>query len=673
MSNGNSSGPKANERRSKLTRRSLLALAGATGLGLVTSGTATAASDYLQIDGGNAMTADLDVGGNSVTNAVSIDFENIDTSEEDDPETDSDPDNSLVNVNGIDLQGHIDAGQDWTSWNTSGSGNGHVQLRDAQAGAFHLRTTEGTDGVPGEIVVQAPMRSANTDDAGVDEASPTSAFEIGADNLSVSEWRMIDVVQEPSIDHTGDLGEQIHQYLNTATNNGEPVNHRFIIPDGTYTWNTPLDESQFASDAEFTYLGVVGRGDVTLDVTDPKIHEESGNEGILFDINYGSCQELELADFVVDVTDDGSTTIDAGIVIASVQRHANVRDLTLEGQRDRLTDSGERGNRYTCRVNTTTQRGFSVIRNVRLTDGDAYYPDRDQASHAIPFSSSKGHVGRNLWVGCHVEGFIDNGFYVKAQPVNGKTGANYVYHCRVKNCGNGGIRLGDGDHAECCEIVNDDADDRGYTYTALWFDTGHCTASDISIDVDAVANSGAVRVRSQSTYADNVTIESDAEHFILDAGSSGSGQAVLTNWRVVDESSDSDQSHPFCAIVRRNNVVIDGWDVDIKTDTATGKRYGFRIGDVDDRSDDNNVTKPENTVIRNCRISHNRDEHDRVLIQIDGTNRTQLLFNEFGGRWIYPASATAEDCLVIGNRVGVDEVAGDQSTWQGDFNFGYEL
>lgn len=649
------SGP--NNSSSNLTRRSLMALAGASGLGLASTGTATASSDYLQIDGGNAMTADLDVGGNNITN-----------------------------VSGISLEGHITPpeSQNWSSYNTSGSGNGNVQIRDAHAGTFHLRATEGsapdnteeTNGVPGEIVVQAPMRSANTNDPGVSEARPTSRFEIGADNLSVSEWRTIDVVQEPSIDHTADLGKQLLEYLRTATSNGEPVNHKFVVPDGTYTWNTPLDERKFTGDTEFTYLGVVGKGDVTFDVTDPNIYQE--NEGILFYINSGNCRELELADFDVDVSDEDSGIIDAGIVFTSVRHHANIRNITLEGQRHRRTSNKDkyRGHRYTVRVNTTTASGFSIIQDVRLPNGDTYYGDLEQDKHAIAFSSSEGHVGRNLWLGCYVEGFIDNGFYVKANPVNGNTGSNYVYHSRVKNCGNGGIRLGDGDHAECCEIVNYDADDRGYSYTGLWLAQGHCSASNINIDVKSSANNGVVRVRSESAYAENVKVESDAEHFILDAGGYGKGQAVMTNWRVIDKCKDTSAAAPICAVVRRNNVVIDGWDLDIETDVNDGKRYGFRIGDTEER--DAHPYRPNDTVIKNCRVSHNRDDYNKALIQIGGTDRTKLLYNEFGGEWIYPASATgdytADDCLVIGNRIDDDDkVDGDQKTWQGDFNFGYEV
>lgn len=73
----------------KMTRRSLLALTGAAGLGLASTGTASAAPEYLRADGENQMIENLDVGGNRVVNAGKLAFSGQYASIQTNPSSDS--------------------------------------------------------------------------------------------------------------------------------------------------------------------------------------------------------------------------------------------------------------------------------------------------------------------------------------------------------------------------------------------------------------------------------------------------------------------------------------------------------------------------------------------------------------------------------------------------------
>ncbi|WP_114576735.1 succinylglutamate desuccinylase/aspartoacylase family protein [Saliphagus sp. LR7] len=140
-----------------------------------------------------------------------------------------------------------------------------------------------------------------------------------------------------------------------------------------------------------------------------------------------------------------------------VNDHVRTENLSVEGRRDYYDDGrgledgddrdstrGDKFGFYSC---MTSEGGVGVHRHLNLTDGDtpAGNVDHTQFDHGIGVGSETQHVGTNFWVGCSVEEWWDNGFYLKDGP-----GSHILLGCEGHNCGGTAIRIGENDVAIAC-------------------------------------------------------------------------------------------------------------------------------------------------------------------------------------------------------------------------------
>ncbi|TYL38012.1 hypothetical protein CV102_13925 [Natronococcus pandeyae] len=283
----------------------------------------------------------------------------------------------------------------------------------------------------------------------------------------------VDVSLEPSIDVDGDLAAELRAYLARQ----DEVNHEFVLPMGSYDWNT-----QFVLNGPIRYFGISGDPRATLQIQNPDI-------GLAFEFGrWGSDnppQHVVLRNVDVDISDQPER--DAGLITAHVGR-CLIDNVELVGQR--WSHGPESGDRYTCMVNTREESALSVIRNLSLPDGEVEDPDEPSVGHSIGISADPPHTGIDVWTQCYVEEFVDNGFYVRNSP-----GDNIIAHSMAVNCGNGNLRLGEADEALDCRLRLDTGSEQDYPGAGLWLNGGQPIAERIAIDASG-ADNDVVRINS---------------------------------------------------------------------------------------------------------------------------------------------------------------------------------
>ncbi|MFU8870166.1 MAG: hypothetical protein ACNA7R_19995, partial [Natronococcus sp.] len=285
----------------------------------------------------------------------------------------------------------------------------------------------------------------------------------------------VDVVAEPSIDESGDLAAEILSYIDSRGT----VNHEFVLPMGSYTWNT-----EFVVFDPIDYLEIRGEPRATLE-----IRSHGVDRAFLLGrwATNNPPEHIVLQNLDVDIDDQRER--DAGLISAHVGR-CLLDNVELVGERWRHGPYG--GDRYTCMINTRDPNALSLIRNLSLPDGEVTDPNRSSVGHSIGCSADPPHEGINIWDRCYVEDYVDNGLYVR-----NSVGENFVEHSMAVNCGNGNIRIGAADEARDCKILLDGGSDQTYPGAGLWLNGGEAIAERIEID-GSDAQNDIVRVNSDA-------------------------------------------------------------------------------------------------------------------------------------------------------------------------------
>ncbi|AGB39308.1 hypothetical protein [Natronococcus occultus] len=285
----------------------------------------------------------------------------------------------------------------------------------------------------------------------------------------------VDVVAESSIDENGDLAAEILSYIGSQSE----VNHEFVLPMGSYTWNT-----EFVVFDPIEYLEIRGKPRATLEIRDHGVD-------IAFLLGQWATnnppKHVALRNLDVDIDDQAER--DAGLISAHVGR-CLIDNVELVGERWRHGPHG--GDRYTCMINTRDPNALSLIRNFGLPDGEIADSSQPSVGHSIGCSADPPHEGINIWDRCYVEDYVDNGLYVRNSE-----GENFVDHSMAVNCGNGNIRIGAADEARDCKILLDGGSDQTYPGAGLWLNGGEAIAERIEID-GSDAQNDIVRVNSDA-------------------------------------------------------------------------------------------------------------------------------------------------------------------------------
>lgn len=556
MSTGNEEQESGKEQdtTTHMSRRAAMLLAGVAGGGLLTGGSAGTASaskssvsdGSLHIDGSNAMQANLDMGDG--TNSI----------------------NDIDNVR---------AGSNYASFTSSGTGNGHLQFYDREAGSHMFRAFEGQPDKPGRIEFQSPIMGADEDDVGTaPEGTRNLVIEEGAnvEYLSVPTRNQVNVVSDLGVEPGSgtDVAAEIDSYLSNQTT----INELFIFPEGEYTWNTELQYS------EFEFLGFVGAPRARLRVTDKDMN-------LLLLLGSGSdsyvAERAVLKNLTVDINDlsDG-TVIDAGTIQARMDDFVLVENVDVSGSRQKWQDRDGDGSyehnteeRFSFQVQMTQETGVAIMRNVRQPDGGTYISEKDTVGHVIPFSSDPHHYGTKIYEGCWVEGFIDNGFYIKNSP-----GHNLIHNCVAKNNGGGNIRLGAGDVCRDSKIILDNGSANGEWHgSGLWLNGGEPLAENVTIEAPDAAND-LLRINSSS---DGGTVR----NIRINNGDSNNTGAPNPAVRLT-ESSDTDHKPVTIENVTIRDYADSGTSVAVERPRVTirdldleshgsARDYGIKVEDSD--------------------------------------------------------------------------------------------
>ncbi|MBX0349763.1 glycosyl hydrolase family 28-related protein [Haloarcula pellucida] len=525
--------------------------------------------------------------------------------------------NSLLNVETIGMA------SDRPALQTPGTGDACIEIRDTAADDWSVRATEGSTNAPGAVEFNAPIRGTASDS----HAPPSLSVEgtVAADGLSVDSWQVVDVRErgiEPGSDD--DLGAFIQTYVDRDDVSGA----LFHLPEGTYAWNTPVTVRSFDT------IGIVGKPRARVHCTNPEM---------AYFLSLGTGTPGDAEAFVArNVTFDvRKENVAAAAIIAAVDNSLEIDNCTLSGELDRVVPPF-----YSIAPALVTESGRGYV-SVTMSDGSFCDPDRKEQRHPMGLAIERDHRGYLVVENSDIEGFINNGIYSAGH--NGKVA---IRNTNVKNCGAGMLRLGDGDYAYKCKLVNDDAEDRGYSYAALWVtDASHAVADSIQIVAEQATPSELVRVNGDVDHCtlSNVDVKSHANQYVcaFTGDDPDLGQIIASNWTITDTGSA--QSNAHLGRIDRPNVVLENWDVSIDPDDG-GKRHGL-------------VVDAPWVDVRGCSFTHTGGGLDLLLD--DGADYLRLKNCDFkSGRLYQYSRATTEDAIVADNRF-VDGVSlsGNQRNW----------
>ncbi|QIO24592.1 glycosyl hydrolase family 28-related protein [Haloarcula sp. JP-L23] len=448
---------------------------------------------------------------------------------------------------------------------------------------------------------------------------------VEVDGASIDSWNVVDVSElgaEPGSDT--DLGAVIDDHFDRD----EGSSAVYYLPEGTYTWNTPVTSRSFEG------FGIVGK---------PQARVKCTNIEMPYFISLGT-DTVNNADIFIarNITFDvQKENVAASAIIASVDEQIVIDNCKLDGQLDRVVSPF-----YSIVPTLLTESGQGYV-SITMTDGSFYDPALKEQEHPMGLAIERDHKGYLIVENSDIAGFINNGIYSSGH--NGKVA---IRNTSVKNCGAGMLRLGDGDYAYKCALTNDDAEDRGYSYAALWVTNAeHAVADSIEITAKQRTPSELVRVNADVGHCtlSSIDIESHANQYICEFTGTGqeSGHIVASNWTIIDTGSA--QSNAQLGRIGRPNVMLENWDVTIDP-AGDGKRHGL-------------IVDAPWTNIQNCTFKHTEGGFNLLLDE--GADKLRLKDCDFQrGQLFQYSRATTEDAIVADNRfIDGTTLAGDQVNW----------
>lgn len=299
-------------------------------------------------------------------------------------------------------------------------------------------------------------RSPGTDpDASNDltDEVPTEARELVQSRPDVrEEFDAIVATERGYDDRTGDVAELIAE----AANEGKIVD----LGSGEYEMEHGITTGEVENKihVDRDVVGVVG--------DDATIHYTGTYLDLLFHLDTVRVGALEGVTFDISGTTAEGFESDVGIIAGRFTEAFWARDVALAGRRNRFQDlgSGEKekvGSRYTWWIDAIEPAATALTENLRLTDGEKPHPDlgkqgddgsdADHFGGSIAVSTEPTHDGLSVYRNCHVEGFVDNGFYVSfdhdsdAAEATEAIGSTVLWNCNAANVGGGCMRIGEND------------------------------------------------------------------------------------------------------------------------------------------------------------------------------------------------------------------------------------
>lgn len=425
----------------------------------------------------------------------------------------------------------------------------------------------------------------------------------------------------------------------------EPANrnHRYVIPPGTWhveTDNIELDAHEF--------VGIVGDPFAILKVTDQDV-DRMMTVGTT-DTSLPHAQRTVMRDLRVDIRGP----YDTGICRWYTYTYGHIENVSMRGQRDRLNPEFG-GDRHTIMVDGVRSLTTNVIRSCHLLNGDTAYDRETHVGHAIPFSSEPHNRGTNLWEGCKVQDYVDNGIYV-----SNNEGRNIIRGCHALNCSGAGIRIGANDYVENCRITM--TEPTPYPWSGLWLqDGGGQVVKRLNVQNSIEKTTEIVRLTHDGpAYLSNV--------HITDEG--GDGRVVR-----VDDDDSTRTVFEGCTITGQTELDTSDYAIYVRSSNVAFQDCEFHF-ESQTSPDQHGIFVRRNGQDVDRLIMNNTDVRaDGAALRFGESGREHAARNAvFDGLVMSDADATLGDVLWLGNRHrGQTVFHGDRPNWQGDFNFGFDI
>lgn len=608
---------------SAVSRRGLMALAGVTGLGLAIPGSAAAdeqtsgsgnadtvdghhAEEFVHTNGSEAMIENLDLGGNKI--------ENVD-----------------------DVKAAPTSIGNYFSLMSNGTGNGRVQLVDTSADAWAARLFEsGTTDDPGPVKFQSPIRGADPSDAdAVQPGSLEIQDGVALDNPSIREWNVVDVV-EAGGDPTGQTP------VDDVLTNNAGSSTIFVFPKGTYTITEPFSPENFET------MGLVGKPQATIDVAnslrDPALYLNGDSTPDETDGDGTPSGRIFVDSINIDVGG-----VNAPALGAYTNEYMDIRNVEVRGQRAK-DDSYADNTTVTVGLGVSDPDGFGRV-EVRLPDGGEFKDEPRQSGEFIGVKANPNrHRGKLVLTNCYVEGFPNNGYYLKRTDSPGEV---HIRNSMARNNGMANIRLSEGDTARNCrvEIDEDELDDPGAgRCIAFWVEQGPALFENIYVDRTSGGNKliRSTTSGSRATYR-NVTVHDDGEGDILDFRDGG--EAIVENCAFYDTNTTNEY---FSSRIKNGRVTLRNVYYQTTPDTENNRR-GIVVNPPASDPPEDGEEDPTFLTVENCHF-----DVDREAVKVHGT-RSRIVGNRFESGDLVWDGDPSGDGSGPGGRIRDNEFTADSS------------
>ncbi|WP_137288463.1 right-handed parallel beta-helix repeat-containing protein [Natronorubrum halophilum] len=420
-------------------------------------------------------------------------------------------------------------------------------------------------------------------------------------------------------------------------------NHRYVIPSGT--WSVETNDAHF--DAH-EYLGIVGDPYATLKVTDQDVD-------LLMTVGRADdslphAQRTVLTDLQVDIRGN----YDAGLCRWYTYTYGRMENVSMRGRRDRLNPNYG-GDRHTVLINGVRSTTTNIIRGCHLTNGDTPYDRSTHVGHAIPFSSEPPNRGTNIWEGCQVRGYIDNGFYVSTN-----SGRNILSGCHARDCAGSGFRIGANDSVQNCQITM--TEQPNYPWSGLWLENGGGqVVNRLHVQNNVRKNTEIIRLTQDGpARLSNIHITDEGtDGRAIRIADNDQTQTVFEGCTITDRTSPS--TSDYAVYVRSSNVTFRDCEYDLKSQ-SNQDRHGIFIS-------------RQGTNVNQVTMNNTDIDADGASLRFGESGRDHNIeSSDFDGLVMSNANATLQDVLWVGNRHrGPTVFHGNRSNWKGDFNFGFTV
>lgn len=333
---------------------------------------------------------------------------------------------------------------------------------------------------------------------------------------------------------------------------------KIVFPPGEYVLESEI--SLDATDGDLLYLA--GEPEATIVPNDSTV----GHVFVIGTTSQGF-QDVRLENLTL--LNEGTSSSNATWGRAYISGTFITENLRIEGQVNRIDYENDR---YALLSNMVTEDAVGIHRGLHFGDGEIHDTSSTNVGQTIGFAAEEYHVGTNILIGCHLNEWADNGYYVKDG-----TGANVLQGCTAQNCGGANFRIGINDIAIGCESVWDGDPDT--LKNGVCFDSDEADGTSV-IDLRVIKNTGVndcVRIRSSSnsvTFRD-AYIENNTDQWSISARGTGTELAVFDNCTVIDSGTTNVRS--AAVEVRRPEVHFHNSTV--KTTDGTTSRSGIEVND----------------------------------------------------------------------------------------------